>query len=350
VLVAAMVALIALGAPADGSAAKAAPVKQQASVSVEVHGKAGDGFSFNYFSFDARQSFLLLTKRVSQTGDESVNYVIKEPAVVDGKRLDVKIGGLGHFRGRFVATSTKSEAPEKGCTGDPTIVEKGVFVGSFSFHGERGYTTIGSHRERGAVTRQGAMSCKSQAPAGKGRRHRSTRPTKAQRQAEKGQFSLIAGTPDVRLLFQAQREESPEPEEGPPTTFLASVDSRTGPLRVIRAATLFDIGPEDGAAFLTPNATEPLAEATLTPPAPFSGSATFHLENPHTASWTGDLAVELPGLGTVPLTGGAIEAAMCKSSTICTKTVSGTLKKVLEFTGAGDGSFYGGKATTEPAS
>ena len=60
---------------------------------------------------------------------------------------------------------------------------------------------------------------------------------------------------------------------------------------------VFEFGPGAASTFQVPNLAEPLTEATLEPPAPFSGSATFHLDTPKTASWTGDLAVELPGLG-----------------------------------------------------
>jgi hypothetical protein len=351
-LLAATAILLALAVPTV-AAAKPRLVREPAAVSVEAHGKAGDGFTFYFSTLFARSDLLTLTKQVSQTGIQTVIYEIRGRSGhpdFDGRRLDVRIGGLGHFRGRFIATSTKAEQPEKGCSGDPTITKKGYFVGSFSFHGERGYTTIESDRERGTVVHQGAVTCRARMSAESSHRRRRARPKTYGRQQEEKGFRLVAGTSDARLVFQAGREESPEPEEGSPTTFLASVQRQTGPLQVTHAATLFDIGPEDAASFLTPNATRPLTEASLAPPAPFTGSATFHLEGPRTASWTGDLAVELAGLGNVPLTGEGIEAALCKNSSDCTKTVSGELKKVLEFSGGGfDGSYYTGKATTEPA-
>ena len=59
-------------------------------------------------------------------------------------------------------------------------------------------------------------------------------------------------------------------------------------------------------------------EATVKPPAPFSGTATFKLESPTTASWTGDLSVELPTLGTVDLAEPGFQAGACAAQ--CTKT------------------------------
>ena len=53
-----------------------------------------------------------------------------------------------------------------------------------------------------------------------------------------------------------------------------------------------------------------LRTATLAPPAPFSGRASFHrgavLEN----RWTGNLAIDFPGRSNVPLTGPGIGASL----------------------------------------
>jgi hypothetical protein len=54
---------------------------------------------------------------------------------------------------------------------------------------------------------------------------------------------------------------------------------------------------------------ESLTSATVRPPFPFTGSGSF-LRNPDgSISWTGTLAVSLPGLGSVQLTGGKAELA-----------------------------------------
>jgi hypothetical protein len=56
------------------------------------------------------------------------------------------IGSLGHFRGRFVPTSTESKQLTPQCEGDPTTIEKDYFVGSFDFRGEEAYTVVHAHR------------------------------------------------------------------------------------------------------------------------------------------------------------------------------------------------------------
>jgi hypothetical protein len=60
-----------------------------------------------------------------------------------------------------------------------------------------------------------------------------------------------------------------------------------------------------------PDLAHPTAEAAVEPPAPFLGKATFRRESAHETSWTGDLRVNLPGFGVVPLAGPGTEATLC---------------------------------------
>lgn len=55
----------------------------------------------------------------------------------------------------------------------------------------------------------------------------------------------------------------------------------------------------------------PPRSATIDPPSPFTGSATFQQESSKDFSWTGDLAVELPGIGEVNLAGPKFETELC---------------------------------------
>jgi hypothetical protein len=55
----------------------------------------------------------------------------------------------------------------------------------------------------------------------------------------------------------------------------------------------------------------PPRSATVDPPSPFTGSASFQRESAKDFSWTGDLAVELPGIGEVTLAGPKFETALC---------------------------------------
>jgi len=238
----------------------------------------------------------------------------------------MNVGKLGQFRGRFVAKSTETRKPAGDCTGDPTTIEKGFYVGSFNFRGEQGYSTIHADRERGTVTRQGATRCPvpTEHPG-----HEGARGVGEEKEAER-EAHLVAGDSKFRVFFQAYREE-PAALKEIATTFEASVSGgRAGAFEVSHSAFVFDFSAGAASTFQVPNLAEPPAEATLKPPAPFSGSATFHLDTPTAASWTGDLAVELPGLGKVPLTGGSIQAGLCAPGPHCTKTLPKILQELLE--------------------
>jgi hypothetical protein len=341
VAVCAVTLVAALVPPAGALAAHRERFTRQASVTGELRARGTHGFRFVLFALDRHTNIISVTKRVSRAGEENVNYFALSPGQhenFDPDHLDVKVGRLGHFRGHFVATSTKIQKnPLERCEGEPTTIEKGFFVGSFSFRGERGYTSIHAHRERGAITRQGRASCILNAEFADGK---TPRQAKEEREREEGAVRLVAGNAKAHLLLQASQEQAPRGLGTGPSTFFATVDGgKVGRFSVSRSVAVVDF-THATATFLTPNATEPLTEATLAPPAPFSGSATFHLEGPNAASWTGDLAVELPGLGTVPLTGEGIDAGLCKGRSHCTETLPRELQRLLE--SGGEGSFTGG--------
>jgi hypothetical protein len=297
--------------------------RSPATVDAEVHLRGTNGFDFIAFAIGDTQ-IVSASRRVSKLGEESVNYYAhgSPDALRDGV-LRMEFGMQGHFRGRFVAMSTETQKVTGGCTGDPMTIEKGFFVGSFNFQGERGYSSVHARRVRGPVTRQGPIRCR--IPS-EGRGHEGKRA----RKSADHEFRLIAGDGKSHLVFQASREE-PAPLEGETTGFfeVSVTGDKAGAFEVSQNAFTFELPSKATTTFQVPNLTGPPTEAILEPPAPFSGSATFHLDTPKSASWTGDLAVELPGLGKTPLTGAKIAAGLCRSSH-CTKTLPGPLQRLLE--------------------
>jgi hypothetical protein len=336
-ILAAATALIVLVVPASALGA-AHHYRQPATVDAEIHLRGTNGFRFFALTFgDA--AIISASKRASKFGEESVSYFARpqrgRPAFKDGI-LEMDLGKQGRFRGRFVAKSTKTRKPAGGCTGDPTTIEKGFFVGAFNFRGERGYSSIHAHRERGSVTRQGAARCQIPSEAG---RQEEKQGAKEAKESAAHEFRLIAGDGTAQLVFQASREE-PAQLEGETAAYyqVSAAGDKAGAFEVSRSAFVFEFPSRATPKFQVPNLAEPLAEAILAPPAPFSGTATFHLDDPQTASWTGDLAVDLPGLGKLPLTGGKIAAGLCHDAH-CTKTLPESLQRLLEAS-RNDGSSY----------
>jgi hypothetical protein len=300
-------------------------------VSAELHLRGTHGFRIALFTLGSHGTFLTVSKWSQRGGsDVGVDYSSlrrHRPTTFEVGHLNARIGRLGRFRGRFVPASTETKKLDPECEGKPTTIEKGFFVGSFNFRGERGYTTVHAHRARGTVTRQAAGVC-SYSPR---LFHESAREIREEKEKERSEFHLVAGNERASVLFQTRRQDSTGKLDPGQADFQVSVNGgKVGDYRVNYSAFLFGLEGEPAADFQTSNLGEPLAEATVTPPAPFSGSATFHLDDPKTATWTGDLAVELPGAGKVPLTGGDIAAGLCNGPSNCTRTLPKDLQPVLE--------------------
>jgi hypothetical protein len=326
--------LVAAGLLVFAPAASAAKtVHQRAHLFAELGGKATNGFSFSLFTFD-RTAVLSLSGLAGHHGLTTVSYYgFKRQelrSLADG-RIDIKIGDRGHFRGHLVTKSTKTDKPEEKCTGDPSTTEEGYFAGSFVFHGERGYTAIQTPRVSGAIIRRGATEC--QIPAGPGRHPESSKEAQeiSEKAAELDEYRLVAGEPSGDLTLQATREQVPPGSKHTMSTFEVTAEGpAVGGFHVYRSAFVFDTARDAASTFLTPNQQEPLAEAVIEPPAPFSGAATFLLEGPKKASWTGDLAVELPGAGKLRLTGDGLYAGACRGQKNCTATLPKPLAELLE--------------------
>ncbi len=328
-----LITALALAVFASPVVARATPrhYHRPASVKAEVKLRGTRGFAVRLGVW-GRSTVLLASKRVSKLGEEGVTYSSRRRAGptdgLSGGKLNVRVGRLGRFRARFVPTSTRTrEGIDDGCKGEPTTVEQGFFVGSLNFRGERGYTRVHARRARGTVTRIAAARCVTRSSSVDSGRE-SVRAEEAERKED--EFRLVAGDGTADTILRASREEVSKGSKVTPTSFLVSVIDEVGELAVTHSAFVLDFHFDPGAGFRTPNLIEPLAEATIKPRAPFSGSAGFLLEDAGTASWTGELAVELPGLGRVPLTGNGFAAGLCKGRSNCTRTLSSRLTRILK--------------------
>ncbi|HEY5709236.1 MAG TPA: hypothetical protein VIS51_07550 [Solirubrobacterales bacterium] len=205
-------------------------------------------------------------------------------------RVRARFGGRGRIAVRFEQLGeTVRRDPPPHCEGAPKVIRRGFFIGTIRFHGERGYTAVDATRAEGKLqiippwrcTKRTGVSREARAAAWE-----EGRP--AVLEAEEGQRGR-------RTLFEVAADRYPDEGEQGGTRFLAARFERRPTMRIHRFAYAF--GNEK-----TFVCDDELTWATVEPPGPFSGSASF-LRSARPKTWIGSLSVELPGAGSVPLTG-----------------------------------------------
>jgi hypothetical protein len=225
---------------------------------------------------------------IARKGLASVNY-FSFASKLDGDRIDSRLPGVGRIRLRFHERSRSLRRPTRSCRA-ATLTRKGVFVGWVKIRGERDYTTSQSRHVRGEIVERSRDGC-----------HRQTRATASSGGLDTIRAMTERGSGD--LSFTAY--SFPSSGLRSKTDFVALLIRVRGEMVVMNAQVAFT---EDATSV---DIAAPPRSATVEPPAPFTGSATFQQESADEFSWTGDLAVELPGVGEVTLAGPKFETELC---------------------------------------
>jgi hypothetical protein len=229
-----------------------------------------------------------------------------------GNDLHVDFGRAGALDARFVPGGTQEREPQEGCAGGPTVSEAGYFVGSMSFRAAAGFTSFRAHRVKGGVIRAPAETCRTASIPG----------LRAFRELQDGILRLIGGDPAGKTAFQATTFPALGGEPARPQ-YLAYSERTEGSLYIRDSVT---VPTPRASPFAVPDLTATLpATATIEPPFPFSGSATFEAPSRRTATLAGDLSAELPEVGTVALAGPGTAAGLCHGHT-CTKSLPKPLR------------------------
>lgn len=230
------------------------------------------------------------------------------PGHATANTIRARFGRLGRVSVRFKPSGRERDVKvqEKCFRHRPPVVSSklGSFVGTIRFRGERGYTRVSAHRAQGGIGDPLTNTSKKHGCEF----HRSS----AERRRELQSVSLEASSPDAEVflfagrLFGNQRRLASSGESAVPGedryAFVVGQAEKVGRMRILRLAEALG-GPE---TFVFD---EGLTSATVIPPFPFTGSGSFARNPDGSTSWTGTLAVSLPGLGSVPLTGGKAELA-----------------------------------------
>jgi hypothetical protein len=250
--------------------------------------------------------------KVESTG---VSYTVEGPMSWRGG-FAANLPGLGRIQVGFDQKRVRKTAEHGGpvCTNSTETFREGTFRGTISFRGEGGFTTVHGTRTSGYVKEARRRVCK---------------------EIEGGWFEEGTGEPKSALL-SVDGPEAPGsptvdfstsgyPESEPPTTsggipevtFAATYSTEKRGIQILGFTYLDTVSNY----FRVPGPVGVIDDATVTPPAPFSGTGTYHVESPTAAAWTGDLTVRFPGaIGTVPLTGEGFTACLCEGfgATKCT--------------------------------
>lgn len=221
-------------------------------------------------------------------GTASVSYVLIKSGL-EGDRIHARLPGVGRVFLKFHDRGRPQGRPEKGCD-EAQITRKGVFLGTVKIEGERGFTSAMSHHVRGEIRQGGHGKCQ-------------RRPTVRARKAAGRLLSASTNRGKGSLSFSAF--EFPSSLLGSELLFSVSLVRPRGKMGIITTQSALAKHPTDLEIATPPRS------ASATPPAPFTGSATFQQESSKDFSWAGDLAVELPGVGEVSIAGPKFETSVC---------------------------------------
>lgn len=199
--------------------------------------------------------------------------------------IDADFGALGRVDMRFRPSGSVTYGKRhRHCFGpDRYTIRSGVFVGSVRFHGEGGYTSANVHRVKGRVVTPRVLRCLDS--LFEEFEHAERKPKKEKPKVTR--LSAFARSGLTAMYFEASERRGK-------AAYLSEIEQTVGSVGVFRGVFL----RASPATFAFDNA---LAQAGVTPPPPFSGSASFQRGPTGAKSWAGSLAVSFPGAPKVSL-------------------------------------------------
>jgi hypothetical protein len=229
-------------------------------------------------------------------GPATVSYNARGGSAEDG-RFAGTLPGIGRVSVRFHQHGKTRRLPIL-CRQAPTLVRPGYFVGTVHLRGEHDYTEVDATRVKGAVSETPHRNCAAKRTGHRSALMRTMKSKEAQTlllQAKAGDVTFVGGQISVGK------------KEVELSILGASHTRRHDGMLVENTVIEFGSSP----VVLPSEDVEFPKSATVEPPEPFSGSAAFELQSSHTSTWTGDLAVELPGVGKVRLAGPRFRSNLC---------------------------------------
>jgi hypothetical protein len=265
--------------------AVAAPAAaEDENASVEIALQANHGLSAKLASFADRVTLEIHNRH------QVVAYGTEGEVSSDG--IDVDFGRLGRIAAEFSPTRTLERSdPPPGCRGKPWTTKQGFFVGTIHFRGERDYVRIGARRVKGELSVSPDWDCPRRGPL-----------RRAAVRAAGRAATVTASRPGAGVSFRVFGLRGDD-VDGPYTLFVGGVAEHREGIEISRGG--FVATGTRGFQFDNRRGT-----ATVTPPAPFSGSAHFARRRGAGNAWTGSLRLRLLGAGSIALAGPDFVAGM----------------------------------------
>jgi hypothetical protein len=243
--------------------------------------QASHGYEVTIFSSRFSEGLQDLAVFASSSRSTAIYRV---PATVTRKSVRAEVGSLGKVAVRAVRVGRKPVLL-RSCDGEGQWrIARLAFEGVIEFHGEEGFTDVEAKRAPFDYRTFREFACAGGRPPGK-------EPTGARLDLHRPE--------EANELFMHATRLRP----GRATEVSVQVDDYDSELETTRATKVI-AGP---AAFrFDPR----LRSATLVPPAPFTGHATYRRGAPPARRWTGNLTVDLPGDSDYPLTGPGLRVTL----------------------------------------
>jgi hypothetical protein len=250
------------------------------SQTLEFRLKGSHGYSISVFGIGKEVS---LTAR---HGGSSASYSTR--GLASPTRIKARFGHLGRVSVRFHSNSGPRliPLPMGNCHGRGEIVDHGHWVGRIEFEGEQAYTTVHAFRARGKVTKALKQTCRREGEGG---------------HVPNLRVTILNAVPDASgPVFTAFKITSSSFPAIDGSVFGASLFETRSPrlsvFRSISAKAKID-------AFASTGKRNHIESATIAPPAPFSGTATFQRTSGSKGTWSGSLVGDFLGRGEVALAG-----------------------------------------------
>jgi hypothetical protein len=227
----------------------------------------------------------------ASNGNTAAIYVVPS-AKSPTDKIEATFPGLGEVSVRF-RPSGRVHRESGFCEQRPSFRQNGIFRGTIRFEGEQGFTRVDVGSAPGLVLRSFKEVCK------------------GSRRSESGAVPTFSLTASARsegktTVFNTTKSVAAWVPDHSTSYFASQWERRHGMLSAKVAS-----ANADGDTFAI--AGPPFHEsATVAPPLPFIGTAAFQAFPDAQATWEGTLAVELPGIGSVPLTGSQFRPELCR--------------------------------------